>query len=74
MNSGEDYRVIANGNICIYVKISLFNFFFFFFYFPSGESLGIPAFTGTQIWFLLLLVFSVRLHAGQIISTAVEHQ
>lgn len=41
MNSGEDYRVIANGNICIYVKISLFNFFIFFlfsFWWKFGNS------------------------------------
>lgn len=58
--------------IYIYVKISLF--IFFNIYFLSPESLGILTFTGTQIKFLLLCIFSVRLHAGQIISTAVEHQ
>lgn len=75
MNSGEDYRVISNVNLYIYIymqkKISLF---IFLKYFPSGESLGILTFAGTQIKFLLLCIFSVRFHAGQIISTAVEHQ
>lgn len=74
MNGGEDCRVISNVNFYIYIYMCKNIFIYFLKCFLSGESLGILTFTGTQIKFLLLCIFSVRFHAGQIISTAAEHQ